>query len=91
MKNRILFFTAGKIGSHSSHVSNIHVKAPGKFVIDVGFLCTMKSHSSQVKQGMHCLPVSQLAIVSSAECDISPAAHVLIFDIYIYIYIYITI
>ena len=39
----------GKIESYSSHVSNIYVTAPGKFVIEAGCLCTMKSHSSKLK------------------------------------------
>ena len=44
-----------KIGSHSSHVSNIYVTAPGKFVFEAGVLCILKSYSSQIKMCMICM------------------------------------
>jgi len=50
VKNRILFLTAGE--NRISFVTFEYVTAPRKFVLDVGFLCTMKSHSSQVKKCM---------------------------------------
>ena len=55
-----LFFTAGNIGSHSSHVQNVYVTAPGKFMIEAGFICTMKSHSSQVKKCMFFIAKSHI-------------------------------